>query len=286
MKLGHSPDADDAFMFYGMASRKVVSDIIDFIHVIEDIQTLNKRALNGELEVTAVSAHSYLHIQDKYRILSCGASMGEGYGPIVVAKNDLEELKGKRIGVPGMLTTAYLLLCLYADGFNPVELPFDEIMTAVRDGRVEAGLIIHEGQLTYKDLGLKMIMDLGLAWAKETSLPLPLGINTVRRDINEELQKEILRVHKKSIDYGLSHKDEALEYALKFGRGMRRDLGEKFVLMYVNEYTRDMGEKGKKALKFLFKRAFQKGIVKEEPNLDILEDSGVHFSPADKIRSS
>lgn len=271
MKLGHSPDADDAFMFYGIASGKVVSDKIDFIHVIEDIQTLNKRALKGELEVTAVSAHAYLHVQDKYRILSCGASMGEGYGPIVVAKERFDDLNGKKIGVPGRLTTAFLLLSLYADGFIPVDLPFDKIMEAVRDGEVESGLIIHEGQLTYKDFGLTMIFDLGETWAKDTSLPLPLGINTVRRDIDEDLQREILSVHKESIDYGLSHKDEALEYALRFGRGMKKDLGEKFVLMYVNQYTRDMGEKGKKALEFLFNKAFQKGIVKEEPILDILE---------------
>ncbi|MGE5446124.1 MAG: menaquinone biosynthesis family protein [Ignavibacteriales bacterium] len=271
MKLGHSPDADDAFMFYGMASGKVTSNRVDFVHVIEDIQTLNRRALKGELEVTAVSVHAYLHIQDKYRILSCGASMGEGYGPIVVAKKHLNELRGKKIGVPGKLTTAYLLLSIYADGFIPVEMPFDEIMDAVRDNKVEAGLIIHEGQLTYKDFGLESILDLGEMWAKSTSLPLPLGINVVRRDINEELQKEILRIHKGSIDYGLNHMEDALEYALKFGRGMRKDLGERFVLMYVNRYTRDMGEKGKKALEFLFKRAFQKGIIKEEARLDILE---------------
>jgi 1,4-dihydroxy-6-naphthoate synthase len=271
MKLGHSPDPDDAFMFYGMASGKVVSDKIDFIHVIEDIQTLNKRALNGELEVTAISVHAYLHVQDKYRILSCGASMGEGYGPIVVAKEPLDGLKRKKVGVPGKLTTAFLLLSLYADGFVPVELPFDKVMEAVRDDEVEAGLIIHEGQLTYKDLGLTMIIDLGEAWAKDTSLPLPLGINTVRRDIEQGLQKEILRVHRESIEYGLSHKDEALEYALRFGRGMKKDLGEKFVLMYVNQYTRDMGEKWKKALGFLFTKAFQKGIVREKVKLDILE---------------
>ena len=272
MKLGHSPDPDDAFMFYGMASGNVVSDKIDFIHVIDDIQTLNRRALNGELEVTAVSAHAYLHVQDKYRILSCGASMGEGYGPIVVAKERFDDLNGKKIGVPGRLTTAFLLLSLYADGFIPVDLPFDKVMEAVKDGEVEAGLIIHEGQLTYKDFGLTMIFDLGETWAKDTSLPLPLGINTVRRDIDEDLQREILSVHKESIDYALSHKDEALEYALRFGRGIKKDLGEKFVLMYVNQYTRDMGEKGKKALEFLFNKAFQKGIVKEKVGLDILKN--------------
>lgn len=272
MKLGHSPDADDAFMFYGVASGRVSSDRIDFIHVIKDIQTLNRMALSGELEVTAVSAHAYIYVQNRYRILSCGASMGEGYGPIVVAKRHLNELKGKKIGVPGKLTTAYLLLVIYADGFIPVEMPFDEIMSAVGKDRVEAGLIIHEGQLTYEGFGLQSVFDLGRMWAEDTSLPLPLGINVVRRDIDEELQREILRVQRESIDYGLSNKEEALEYALKFGRGMRKDLGERFVLMYVNRYTRDMGEKGKKALDFLFKRAHQKGIIKEEARLDILGD--------------
>ncbi|MBI2485602.1 MAG: ABC transporter substrate-binding protein [Deltaproteobacteria bacterium] len=271
MKLGHSPDADDAFMFYGMASGKVASDRIDFVHIIEEIQNLNKRAVKGELEVTAISAHAYLHVQDKYRILSCGASMGEGYGPIVVAKRHMDGLTEKKIGIPGKLTSAFLLLSIYADGFIPIEFPFDRVMEAVKDGEVDAGLIIHEGQLTYKDFGLTRILDLGELWAKDTSLPLPLGINTVRRNIENNLQKEILRVHKESIEYGLAHKDEALEYALKFGRGMQKDLGEKFVLMYVNEYTKDMGEKGKRALEFLFTRAFEKGIIKEKAKLDILE---------------
>ncbi|HWP91937.1 MAG TPA: MqnA/MqnD/SBP family protein [Thermodesulfobacteriota bacterium] len=272
MKLGHSPDADDAFMFYGMASGKTTSDRIQFVHVIEEIQNLNKRALQGELEVTAISAHAYLQVQDKYRILSCGASMGDGYGPIVVAKETLDNLRGKEVAIPGKLTTAFLLLSIYADGFTPVEMPFDQVMEAVKDDEVEAGLIIHEGQLTYEALGLTSILDLGQSWARDTSLPLPLGINTVRRDIEEDLQREILRIHKASIDYGLSHKDEALEYALRFGRGMRKDLGEKFVLMYVNEYTRNMGERGKKALEYLFNRAFQKGIIKDKAVLDVLED--------------
>ena len=272
MRLGHSPDADDAFMFYGMASGRVASNKIEFIHIIEDIQTLNERALRGELETTAISAHAYLRVQDKYRILSCGASMGEGYGPIVVSKRHLNGLRGKRIGVPGKLTTAYLLLSIYVDGFIPVEIPFDEIMSAVGEDKVEAGLVIHEGQLTYESFGLESVLDLGGIWANDISLPLPLGINVIRRDIDEELQKEVLRIHKESIEYGLNHKDEALEYALKFGRGMRNDLGERFVLMYVNQYTRNMGDRGKKALEFLFKRAFQKGIIKEEPRLDILED--------------
>jgi 1,4-dihydroxy-6-naphthoate synthase len=271
MRLGHSPDPDDAFMFYGIAAGKVTSDKIDFEHVIEDIQSLNRRALNKELETTAISAHGYLKVQDDYRIMSCGASMGEGYGPIVVSKEPVTSLEGKEIGVPGKLTTAFLLLCIYADGFIPVEMPFDEIMPAAARGDIETGLLIHEGQLTYKDAGLRMLFDIGELWAKETPLPLPLGLNVVKRDIGEELQKEVLRVHKESIEYGLAHKKEALEYAMKYGRGIGEDVGEKFVLMYVNKYTQDLGETGKAALKYLFDRAYDKGIIKEKPRLDILE---------------
>jgi len=247
MKLGHSPDADDAFMFYAIAKDIVKSDKIEFIQVVEDIQSLNKRALNKELEVTAISAHGYLKVQDDYRIMSCGASMGEGYGPIVVSKEPIESLEGKRIGVPGMLTSAYLQLCIYADGFIPVEMAFDEIMPAVQNGEIETG------------------------WAQETSLPLPLGLNVVKRDIGEELQKECHRVHKESIEYSLSHKDEGLDYAMEWGRGMKKDVGEKFVLMYVNDYTVELGEEGKAALEYMFKKAFEKGLITEQPRLDILE---------------
>ena len=271
MRLGHSPDPDDAFMFYGIAAGKVTSDEIDFEHVIEDIQSLNKRSLNKELETTAISAHGYLKVQDDYRIMSCGASMGEGYGPIVVSSAPTDGLRGKEIGVPGKLTTAYLLLCIYADGFIPVEMPFDEIMPAVAGGEIETGLIIHEGQLTYKDTGLRMLFDIGELWAKDTPLPLPLGLNVVKRDMGEELQKEVHRVHKESIEYGLTHKKDALEYAMKYGRGIGEDVGEKFVLMYVNKYTQDLGVKGKAALEYLFKRAYDRGIIKEKPRLDILE---------------
>lgn len=271
MRLGHSPDPDDAFMFYGIAAGKVTSDKIDFEHVIEDIQSLNKRALNKELETTAISAHGYLKVQDDYRIMSCGASMGEGYGPIVVSKEPVTSLEGKEIGVPGKLTSAYLLLCLFADGFIPVEMAFDEIMPAVTRGDIETGLLIHEGQLTYKDAGLRMLFDIGELWAKETPLPLPLGLNVVKRAIGEELQKEVHRVHKESIEYGLAHKKEALEYAMKYGRGIGEDVGEKFVLMYVNKYTQDLGGTGKAALEYLFDRAHDKGIIKEKPRLDILE---------------
>lgn len=271
MKLGHSPDPDDAFMFYGIASGKVSSDEIDFVHIIEEIQSLNERALMGELEVTAVSAHAYLMVQNNYRILSCGASMGQGYGPIVVAREDMRGLEGKKIAVPGKLTTAYLLLQIYSGGFVPVEFPFDRILEAVREGDVDAGLIIHEGQLTYRDYGLKSILDLGKSWSVNTSLPLPLGLNVVKRGFGKAVESEVLRVHRESIEYGLNHKDEALEYALRFGRGMDRYLGERFVLMYVNEYTESMGDKGIQALELLFGKAHEKGVIPEMPILDILD---------------
>jgi len=271
MRLGHSPDADDAFMFYAMAKGKVNSEDVDFEHVIEDIQSLNNRAMNTELEVTAMSVHAYTYVQDKYRILSCGASMGEGYGPIVVAKEKIDNLAGKRIAVPGKLTTAYLLLNIYAQGFIPVDMPFDKVMDAVVNGEVDAALVIHEGQLTYKDFGLVMLFDLGVLWEKDTSLPLPLGVNTISRDIEENLAKEILRLHKDSIVYGLNNKDEALEYAMEYGRGMEFEVGEKFVLMYVNDITVDMGDKGKKALELLFSKAREKNIITKDVNLDILE---------------
>ncbi len=272
MRLGHSPDPDDAFMFYGIASGNVSSEKIDFVHVIEEIQSLNERALRGELEVTAVSAHTYLMVQDRYRILSCGASMGQGYGPIVVARDMINDLEGKRIAVPGMLTTAYLLLRIYSDGFIPVKTHFDQIFNAVRDGDVDAGLVIHEGQLTYRDYGLKSILDLGKSWSEETSLPLPLGLNVVKRGLGERVEREVLRIHRESIEYGLTHKDDALEYALKFGRGINKDLVERFVLMYVNEFTKKMGDGGRKALESLFTKAHEKGLIDEGARLDILDD--------------
>lgn len=272
MKLGHSPDADDAFMFYAIASGKVTSEEIDFEHVIEDIQSLNKRAMEAELEVTAISAHGYLSVQDRYRILSCGASMGKGYGPIVVAKEKISDLRKKTVAVPGKLTTAYLLLSLYADDFIPVETPFDKIMDKVLAEEVDAGLLIHEGQLTYQEMGFELLLDLGVMWAEETDLPMPLGLNVLRRDITKGLDNEVLRVHKESIEYALSNKKEALDYAMRFGRGMSEDTGEKFVLMYVNEWTRNLGESGTGALEYLFKKAHRKGIIAEKPKLDILCD--------------
>ena len=272
MKLGHSPDADDAFMFYAIASGKVASEKIDFEHVIEDIQSLNKRAIKAELETTAISAHGYLSVQDRYRILSCGASMGKGYGPIVVARERISDLRGKTVAVPGKLTTAYLLLRLYADDFIPVEAPFDKIIDKVLEGEVDAGLLIHEGQLTYEEMELELLLDLGVMWAEETDLPMPLGLNVLRRDIPRGLDTEVLRVHRESIEYALSNKKEALDYAMRFGRGMSEDTGEKFVLMYVNEWTRNLGKSGTGALEYLFEKAHKKGIIAEKPRLDILCD--------------
>ena len=273
MRLGHSPDPDDAFMFYAIAKEKITSDYIDFEHVVEDIQSLNKRALNQELETTAISAHGYLKVQDEYRIMSCGASMGDGYGPIVVANEHIGDLKGKKIAVPGKLTTAYLLLMLYVDGFVPVEVAFDDIIDEVKNNNVDAGLLIHEGQLTYKDHDLTLLHDLGLLWSAETSLPLPLGLNVIRRDISDEMQKEILRVHQTSIEYSLANKDEALEYAMEFGRGINNEVAEKFVLMYVNDLTVGLGEDGVAALEYLFNRSYEKGLIKDKPKLDILENN-------------
>lgn len=270
LKLGHSPDADDAFMFYALAKGRVKSDKVEFIHIIEEIQSLNERAIKGELDVTAVSAHAYLLIQGNYRILSCGASMGKGYGPIVVAREDLNSLKGIRIAIPGKLTTAYLLLSIYAKDFIPIEFNFDSILEVVKEGEADAGLVIHEGQLTYDSYGLKCVMDLGALWSGETSLPLPLGINVLKRGFDMEIEKEVLRLHQESIEYALNHKDEALQYALQFGRGMKEELGERFVLMYVNEYTREMGEEGRRSLQLLFSKAYERGLVKAKPTLDIL----------------
>ena len=270
MRLGHSPDADDAFMFYAIAKDKVGSDLIEFEHVIEEIQSLNKRALNSELDTTAISAHGYLMVQDYYRILSCGASMGEGYGPIVVSREKIEDLKGKKIAVPGKLTTAYLLLMLYADGFIPVECSFYIIIDKVQSGEVDAVLLINEGQLTYEQYGLRLLFDLGVLWANDTSLPLPLGLNVVKREIDDDLQQEVLRVHRESIEYGLANKEEALEYALQYGRGMNAKVGEEFVLMYVNDLTIGLGEDGIGALNYLFGRAYDKGIIQQKPRLDIL----------------
>jgi 1,4-dihydroxy-6-naphthoate synthase len=262
LRFGHSPDADDAFMFFALAQEHVTLPGWRVKHVMEDIESLNQRALRSELEVTAVSAHAYAHLSGRYPILRSGISMGRGYGPIVVARarQQLEELRGRRVGVPGKLTTAFLVLQLYLD-FTPVYLNFDQILEATREGEVDAGLIIHEGQLTYPDFGLHKVADLGALWEADAELPLPLGIDVVRRDLGNELMAQVSRALRASIEYALAHSDEALTYALIFGRGLARGLARDFVAMYVNRYTLDLGPEGERALGELYSRAAASGLV-------------------------
>jgi len=270
LRIGHSPDPDDAFMFYGLASGKVKIPGFAIEHVMEDIQSLNERALRGELEVTAISAHAFPHVADKYWIMATGASMGEGYGPIIVSKkySRLEELRGKVVGTPGKLTTANLLFKIFTDGIQHENMPFDQIINAILQDKVAAGLLIHEGQLTYKDAGLKKILDFGELWQKETNgLPLPLGLDVVRRDLGEEFARQISRTLRDSIRYGYDHQNESIPYALQFGRGIDEKIGSKFVKMYVNERTIDMGEEGKRALQLLFKKAYERKLISELPEV-------------------
>ncbi len=270
--VGHSPDPDDAFMFYGLASGKVKLDGIVIKHLLEDIQSLNVRAQKAELEVTAISAHAFPSVADKYWIMRTGASMGEGYGPVIISKKywTIDELKGKTVGTPGPLTTATLLFKIFTDSIKNVDMPFDKIMEAVDKGTVDAGLLIHEGQITYQSLGYNKILDFGELWEEKTKgLPLPLGLDVVRKDLGEELARKLSRGLKESIDYGYKHQNESIPYAMQWGRGIDHKLGEKFVKMYVSELTIDMGENGKKALEVLFNYAKQKKIIPTAPVLTL-----------------
>ena len=287
--VAHSPDSDDAFMFYGLASNNVDTGGIVVDQVLSDIETLNRAAFDGRYEVTAVSFHAFAHLADKYALLPHGASMGDNYGPIVVApayapdeinggsgeaspkplrggggKQDsgLKGVKGAKIAIPGTLTTAYLALRLYEPDFEYVVVPFDEIQQAVLDGEAEAGLLIHEGQLTYQDEGLRKIVDLGEWWAQKTGgLPLPLGGNIIRRDLGPEMIRKVSKMLHDSIAYALSHRKEAVEYAEQFGRGLDRERTDKFVGMYVNDLTLGYGDRGRKAVELLFGEAFEKGLI-------------------------
>lgn len=262
IRIAHSPDADDAFMFYALAKNLIPAGDYRFEHILKDIETLNQEALKGTYEITAVSYHAYPYIADKYALMTCGSSVGDGYGPVLVANDNLPSLQEKRIAVPGMLTTAYLVLRLYLKDFEPIFINFDEIIPAVRKGEVEAGLIIHEGQLTYKREGLVKLVDLGEWWQEETGLPLPLGGNAIRRDLGDKMA-EAARLVKGSIEFSLSHRGEALAYALSFGRGLNEKDGDRFVGMYVNEWTVNLGEKGKKAVELLLKRGAEEGVIKD-----------------------
>ncbi len=272
IRVGHSPDPDDAFMFFGLASGKVKLDGITIEHQLEDIQSLNERAMKAELEVTAISAHAFPYVADKYWIMKTGASMGEGYGPVIISRKykTLDELKGKTVGTPGPLTTATLLFKTFTEGIKNLDMPFDKIMDAVDNGSVDAGLLIHEGQITYQSLGYNKVLDFGEFWEDETNgLPLPLGLDIVRKDLGEELARKLSQGLKESIAYGYAHQDESIPYAMQWGRGIDYKLGERFVKMYVSELTIDMGEKGKKALELLFKKGNEKGLIPRIPAVEL-----------------
>jgi 1,4-dihydroxy-6-naphthoate synthase len=274
LRLGHSPDPDDAFMFYALAKDKLDTGPYRFEHVLQDIQTLNQRAMNGELEITAISIHAYPYVADKYALTSCGSSMGDKYGPMIVTREPMtiERLRGKTIAVPGKLTTAFLGLQLMlgkaGEAFEYEVITFDQIPQHVKDGRADAGLLIHEGQLTYEKAGLHLVVDLGQWWHEKTGLPLPLGGNCIRRDLGPEVMQEVTDLLKRSIQYSLDHRAEAVEYALQFGRDLDRDLADRFVGMYVNEWTLDYGPRGREAIERLLAEGAAAGLV---PRIDRIE---------------
>jgi 1,4-dihydroxy-6-naphthoate synthase len=263
IRLAHSPDSDDAFMFYALAKGLIDTEGITFEHELQDIQSLNERALKGELDVTAISFHAYAYLTDKYFLLPHGASFGDGYGPMVVAREPMsvDQLKGRRVAVPGPMTTAFLALQLLEKDFEPVQMDFDAIIPSVKAGEVPAGLIIHEGQLTFDREGLNLVVDLGVWWKDRTGLPLPLGGNAIRKDLGPELIAKTSRKLLESIEYSLAHRKEALAYALAFGRGLSAEDADTFVGMYVNDWTRGYGERGREAVDRLLGEAFEKGLI-------------------------
>lgn len=264
MKLGHSPDSDDAFMFYGLAEHKVDSQGLQFEHVLQDIQTLNEWAKEGRLECTAISVHAYAYVHDKYAILMHGASMGDGYGPMVVVREPMlpADWTTVTIAIPGLMTSAFLALSLYiGHKFNYVVMPFDKIMEAVVEGKVDAGLIIHEGQLTHESLGLYNVLDLGRWWKDDTGLPLPLGVNAIRKDLSPDLQHRASQSLKDSIVYGLEHRHSALEHAMVYAGEMTTSTADTFVGMYVNDWTVDMGEAGMRSIQMFLDRGVEAGLI-------------------------
>jgi 1,4-dihydroxy-6-naphthoate synthase len=272
--LGHSPDPDDAFMFYALARDKIETGGWAFEHVLQDIQTLNERALRGELHITAISIHAYPYVADKYALTACGSSMGDGYGPMVVTREKLgvDDLRGKLIAVPGEMTTAFLALNLLLGkgAFRHKVVMFDEILDCVARGEADAGLIIHEGQLTYQNQQLQLVVDLGQWWMESTGLPLPLGGNTIRRDMGQPAMDEVTAILKQSIEYSLAHREEAVDYALKFARDMGADLADRFVGMYVNDWTVDYGDKGREAVRELLRRGAEAGLVPGCGDIDFI----------------
>ena len=266
IRVGHSPDPDDAFMFYALAKEKIPMRGFEVRHVIEDIETLNQRALRQELEVTAVSCHAYAYLADQYVVMRSGASVGNQYGPILVAKKNREpgtesNIRGKRIAIPGKLTTAYLALQLFEKNFQPVFIPFDQILEAVAQGKVDLGLVIHEGQITYEEQGFEKILDLGQWWYEKTKRPLPLGVDVIRRDLGKSTIETFAALFKESIQYALDHRKEALEYALEFGRGITENLGDRFVGMYVNEDTVELSKESQEGFQLLLQEGYKNRLL-------------------------
>jgi len=270
--VAHSPDSDDAFMFYALARGKVTSPTLEFRHHLSDIETLNRQAMEGKWDVTAVSFHAFPYLTGLYALMPCGGSLGDGYGPIIVSRKELskDELRGKKIAVPGKLTTSYLVMKIYEPDFQEVVVPFDKIMDAVQEGTVDAGLLIHEGQLTYGSAGLHCAVDLGRWWKEQFDLPLPLGANAIRKDLPEAVREEAAAMLRNSVRYALDHRPEAMAYALEFARDMDPALADRFVGMYVNDYTLDYGEKGRRAIQLLFRLGYEKGLYSEKPPQNLI----------------
>jgi 1,4-dihydroxy-6-naphthoate synthase len=271
--VAHSPDSDDAFMFYALAAGKIDTEGLSYVHELQDIESLNQRAMRGELEVTAVSIHAYAYLSDRYSLLPHGASMGDRYGPRLVAREpaDRSEVKGKRIAIPGPLTSAYLALQLYEPDFTPVFTPFDAIEDAVVNGDVDMGLLIHEGQLTFAERGLHLVADMGEWWFQETGLPLPLGGNVVRKDLGPDLTRKISRHLRDSIAYGLQHRVGALDHAMQYARGLDRSKADTFVGMYVNDWTLDYGERGRQAVRLFLQRGVEAGLVTKPVTVEFVD---------------
>jgi 1,4-dihydroxy-6-naphthoate synthase len=272
--VAHSPDSDDAFMFYALAVGKIDTEGLTYVHELQDIESLNQRAMRGELEVTAVSIHAYAYLSDRYALLPHGASMGDRYGPRLVARAPASraDVKGKRIAIPGPLTSAYLSLQLYEPDFEAVFTPFDAIEDAVVNGDVDMGLLIHEGQLTFGERGLHLVADMGEWWFGETGLPLPLGGNVVRKDLGPELTSKISRHLKASIAYGLQHRTGALDHSMQYARGLDRSKADEFVGMYVNDWTLDYGERGRTAVRLFLERGVQAGLITKPVTVEFAED--------------
>jgi 1,4-dihydroxy-6-naphthoate synthase len=270
--IAHSPDSDDAFMFYALVNGKIKSDGLKFVNVLSDIETLNRKAFEGVYDVTAISFHAYAYVSDKYILLPSGSSMGLGYGPILVSKKEFEprDLKNFLVGVPGTLTSAFLILKIFEPEVKYKVIQFDKIIEAVINDEVDAGLLIHEGQLTYSNSGLKKIIDFGNWWQRETGLPLPLGGNVVKKELGVELARKISNLLRESVRYAMENRDEALRYALKFARGMDEKLADKFVGMYVNELTLDCGEVGKRAIQLFLDLGYEKGLIPKKIEIELL----------------